>query len=67
MPEIAMEALLTVLRRAAQIEAGREDIPFAEDAASECQKRGWLDSDLQLTASGRVVLTVYQGSEPGAE
>lgn len=62
MADISMEALVSVLRRVAQIEAGREDLPLAEAATAECRKRGWLDGDLQLTEAGRVVLTVHQGS-----
>ena len=62
MADISIEALVEVLRRVAQIEAGREDLPLAEPATAECRKRGWLDDDLQLTEAGRIVLTVHQGS-----
>ena len=62
-----MDALLKVLRKAAQIEDGREDVPLEEEATAECQRRGWLDDALRLTTGGRVVLTVYQGTQPSEE
>jgi hypothetical protein len=62
-----MAALLKVLRKVAQIEDGREDVPLEEEATAECQRRGWLDDALQLTDGGRVVLTVHQGSQPSEE
>ena len=36
MADKPLDALLNVLRRAEQIEDGREDVPFEESAALEC-------------------------------
>ena len=53
---MADTSLLSALRRSEQVEDGREDAPLDEDAALECQERGWLDKQLQLTRAGRKVL-----------
>jgi hypothetical protein len=54
------DKLMIVLRRAAQVELGREDAPLDERAARECQQRGWLDNELQLTPAGREALELSQ-------
>ena len=56
MADTPTDALLNVLRRAAQVEDGREDAPLEEGAARECQTLGWLDNEMQLTPAGREVL-----------
>ena len=61
MADIPTEALLNVLRRAAQVEDGREDAPLEESATHECQTLGWLDDELQLTPAGREVLGANKG------
>ena len=56
MADTSFDALLSVLRQAEQVEDGDEDVPFEESAALECQARGWLDKEMQLTPAGRAVL-----------
>ena len=61
MADIPTDALLNVLRLAAQVEDGREDAPLEEGAARQCQTLGWLDKMMQLTPAGREVLEANKG------
>jgi hypothetical protein len=61
MADIPTDALLNVLRRAAQVEDGLEDAPLEEGAARQCQRLGWLNNEMQLTPAGREVLETNKG------
>ena len=65
MADIPMDLLLSVLRRASQVEDGLEDAPLEAEAARQCQTLGWLDNEMQLTPAGREVLEANKNKKQG--